>query len=284
MISLLDLLAYYKFPLDPRRVKIVRHKNEKISIDDLRRNGWFEAYQSIQDSEIFKECDHILSFSAEDSSASRFIGLYKVGACTQAAPAHVPANLPKDQEWLQSNSVHYTLTYCPAFKDLEDRLVIDWGKGALAWHQWLTDRTILEIRAQGRTLPPFRDYLRVHLTYDELTSLYGQVAAHKDWITGLSAIGAIYLITDSITGAQYVGSATGSHGLWQRWSEYARNGHGGNKVLEMLCTNASHDYPKAFRYSILDTFSRSLTRGEAIDLESFFKQKLGSRAFGLNAN
>jgi hypothetical protein len=53
--------------------------------------------------------------------------------------------------------------------------------------------------------------------------------------------------------------------------------------LKKLCAqSASH--PAAFRFSILETFSRSLSRDEALSLENFFKQKLGTRAFGLNAN
>jgi hypothetical protein len=71
--------------------------------------------------------------------------------------------------------------------------------------------------------------------------------------------------------------------LWQRWREYAKSGHGGKLRLKDLCgLNAGH--PPAFTFSILDTFSRTLSRDEALSLESFFKQKLGTRAFGLNAN
>lgn len=42
--------------------------------------------------------------------------------------------------------------------------------------------------------------------------------------------------------------------------------------------------PQSFQFSILDTFSRSLAPREALALETFFKHKLGSRSFGLNAN
>ena len=95
--------------------------------------------------------------------------------------------------------------------------MIDWGKGALAWHQWYRDRPAIEIPPTGRALPPFRDYLRVHLTFDDLQRLATQPDANRDWVAGLSAVGAVYLIVDSVTGEQYVGSATGTGGLWQRW-------------------------------------------------------------------
>lgn len=284
MIGLQELLQHYQIPCDFKKIKLVRHKSDKTNVDELRRNGWFEAYQGIQDSEIFKGCEYVLAFSAENSFTCRFIGLYKVGNCVPASDQHEPAGYDRAKDWIQPGSVYYSMVRDPLLQELEDRLVIDWGKGALAWHQWFTDRTILEIRAPGRALAPFHDYLRVHLTSDELKSLRTNPAAHQDWITGLSAVGAIYLITNSLTGEQYVGSATGNSGLWQRWCEYADNGHGDNKNLKALCLTDPANYPKMFRYSILDTFSRSLSREEAVKLESFFKQKLGSRTFGLNAN
>ena len=42
--------------------------------------------------------------------------------------------------------------------------------------------------------------------------------------------------------------------------------------------------PEAFYFSILETFSKTLTKEKAVELEAFFKVKLGTRAFGLNAN
>jgi hypothetical protein len=64
---------------------------------------------------------------------------------------------------------------------------------------------------------------------------------------------------------------------------YANNGHGNNQRLRQLCEGDIR-YPAAFRFSILETFSRSLSQAEALSLEAFFKKKLGSRAYGLNAN
>ncbi|MBI3372638.1 MAG: hypothetical protein HY017_12915 [Betaproteobacteria bacterium] len=52
----------------------------------------------------------------------------------------------------------------------------------LAWHQWFADREVVEIRPFGRALPPFRDYLRVHLSFDDLGRLVGQPDAHRDWV------------------------------------------------------------------------------------------------------
>lgn len=98
-----------------------------------------------------------------------------------------------------------------------------------AWHQSFTDRTVIEIRPEGRSLPPFRDYLRVNLSFKELAALCSGPHAHRDWVAALRAVGAIYLIVNTQSGEQsgeqYVGSATGTGGLRQRCCEYAvRNG------------------------------------------------------------
>ena len=93
----------------------------------------------------------------------------------------------------------------------------------------------------------------------------------------------IYLILDKRTGEQYVGSTYGADGLWQRWSNYAKNGNGGNKLLKKI-TEVDKKYANNFQWSILTTLSKTITKDEAIAIENKYKEKLGSRAFGLNEN
>jgi hypothetical protein len=99
----------------------------------------------------------------------------------------------------------------------------------------------------------------------------------------LSAVAGIYLITDNLTGQQYVGSAYGINGILGRWTIYAKNMHGDNVELKKLI----HENPNRFEYfqfSILQTLPKEMTKNEVIKTESIFKNKLGSRAFGLNSN
>lgn len=281
VIRLSEMLAARGFVPDPERVKLVRHKDSRLDGEALRSPGWPDVYQRYQSNPVFDGCSQIVVFLGEESFNSRFVGVYDVGARLSAADFPLPPGCPP--EWTGPEYFYYPLEKRGGFEDLEDRLVIDWGKAALSWHQWFADRAVVEIRPRGRALPPFQDYLRVHLSFDDLVRLAAQPDAHRDWIAGLSAVGAIYLVVDGLSGAQYVGSATGNGGLWQRWCEYAKTKHCNNQRLKELCDgNVGH--PAAFRFSILETFSRSLSRDEALSLETFFKQKLGSRAFGLNAN
>jgi len=281
VIALSQLLSIRGFNPDRKRVKLIRHKDSRFDLETFRRTPWFDVYQQYQSRPVFDGCTHILSFLGEEYPKSRFVGLYDVGPRRSAADHPLPTECPHP-EWSDPSYLFYPLHRRDEFVDLEDRLVIDW-KGALAWHQWYRDRLVVEIRPAGRALPPFRDYLRVHLTFEDLRRLAAQPDAHRDWVAGLSAVGGVYLIVDSLTGQQYVGSATGMGGIWQRWCDYAESGHGNNLKLRELCDRGLA-HPQAFRFSILETFSRTLSREEALAMEAFFKQKLGTRAFGLNAN
>ena len=276
-----QLLSVRNFNPDRKHVKLVRHKDSQFDLETLRRTPWFDIYQQYQSRPVFDGCTQIVSFIGEEYPKSRFVGVYDVGTRRSAAEFPLPADCPHP-EWATPTKNYYPLHKREDFADFEDRLVIDW-KGALAWHQWYRDRAVVEIRPAGRAIPPFRDYLRVHLTFDDLVRLVEEPDAHRDWVAGLSAVGGVYLIVDSLTGEQYVGSATGIGGIWQRWCEYAKSGHCGNLKLRDLCQKGA-GHPAAFRFSILETFSRTLSRKEALDLEEFFKKKLGTRAFGLNAN
>jgi hypothetical protein len=64
------------------------------------------------------------------------------------------------------------------------------------------------IRPRRACFPPFRDYLRVHLTFQDLQRLVAQAKAHRESVAGLLAVGGVDLIVDSLTGEQCVGSAS----------------------------------------------------------------------------
>ncbi len=100
----------------------------------------------------------------------------------------------------------------------------------------------------------FPRYDKVRLSFSQLESI---VKRNKsDWISALENQKAVYLITDLNNGKQYVGSAYGENGmLLQRWRNYIKSGHGGNKELVDLVEKVGLDYVKKnFQYSILVNF------------------------------
>jgi len=74
----------------------------------------------------------------------------------------------------------------------------------------------------------------------------------------LSSVKGVYVITDSINGKLYIGSASGnSEGVWQRWGAYAdiKNLTGGNiGFIEILETKNEEYIQKNFKYSIVEIF------------------------------
>lgn len=106
---------------------------------------------------------------------------------------------------------------------------------------------------------------------------------YSQWQTALSSAQGIYLIADTKTGKLYVGTADGAERFLGRWSEYARNGHGGNIALrELAGADASH--VRHFQFSILRVFSPSAPTALLDAAETHFKKALLSRGFGHNLN
>ena len=278
---ILDLLVSRGF--DPScKTKLVRHQDKNYDIPALIRDGWMDVYQALQGKDIYKGCEYIVTFTGDGGTRSKLMGIYRVEGVRMATPEDVPEDSPlavfRGQELFW-----YTLEHQGQYADLEGRVVVDWGKSARAWHQRMRNKPIIEIYPPGRSLQPFSDYLDFSLNHNELKDLIANPSAHRDWYSSLMAVAGIYLILAETTGQQYVGSAYGSEGIWGRWSQYASNGHGNNKLVREL-VKAHPDYPKAFRFSILQVLPKSTKDAEVIRWESRYKEKLGSRAMGLNSN
>jgi len=92
------------------------------------------------------------------------------------------------------------------------------------------------------------------------------------------------LITDLLTGKLYVGSATGNGGIWQRWLEYSKNGHGGNKEIKRLLKQSGLKRATHFSYSILEIADTHTSNEQILERESHWKDVLLTREYGLNAN
>lgn len=128
-----------------------------------------------------------------------------------------------------------------------------------------------------------------------MARLVNDPVRYKDVYQALSAVNGVYLVIDPISHKQYVGSASGSDGIYGRWKTYAEtNGTGGtgsdegNKRLVEHLKAHPNRYLK-LRYSILETMHRTGNeqkyRKTALELESSYKEKLDSRNMetGLNA-
>ncbi len=276
-IGLVDILKVAGF--DPTRpTKLVRHPDSL----GLRQQDWFELYQRYQRRPVFHGIKQLVSFRGLSGTRAGFDGVYLVNGY-RASSEGLLLDCPQAEQWKRNSRFFYDLERDPRFDDLQNRLVIDWGPAVRTWAQKVTNKAVLEILAPGRALEPFVDYLEFSLTHDQLKTLFAQEDAHRDWRSALSAVAGVYLILAQTSGDQYVGSAYGEGGIWGRWRTYAATGDGGNIKLRALIERNS-DYPKRFRFSVLQILPKTMALGEVLQREVLYKHKLGTRATGLNSN
>jgi hypothetical protein len=283
-LGLVDVLKMAGFdPTVP--TKLVRHQDRRYPVEELRRVGALERYQEYQGKPKFHGASQIVSFYGLPGTRAGFYGVYKVKGVSNHEPIDGPVveAYPKSAEWNRDAKFIYELERDTRFDGLRDRIIIDWGAGALAWVQNLDNKEVVEVLPHGRALPPFEDYLEFSLTYDQLIGLFENAEAHRDWRVPLCSVGGVYLVLAEKAGDLYVGSAYGVGGIWGRWESYARTGHGGNAQLKELMEK-DNDYPRRFRFSVLQTLPRTLSFEQVIRRERMFKDKLGTRTKGLNLN
>lgn len=268
MLTLRQILKTQSDILENSKVKIVRHKDNRQEYRHISKDrAALLEYQKEQGSDIFGECDYIVSFIGTERRKSVFIGVFRVG--------------PNKKK---NGKIYYELEQVSEFNDLIDRVVIDWGNNAISWHQWYhrQEKEVIEMLPKGH-VGNFPGLLEFVLDYNELKTLTANPDSNYEWYHHLSAVNGVYMILDTLTGVQYVGSANGKEGIWQRWSEYAKNKTGDNKLLKKLHEN-DPDYCLHFRFSILQTLPSNITQTEIVKIENLYKEKLGSRVHGLNDN
>ncbi len=288
MLGLVDVLKIEGFDAT-LLTKLVRHLDPRYPVEELsRRHDWLELYQryqnklSSQRKPNFHGAEQIVSFCGLSGGRARFFGVYKV---LRVRPASEGVTLPEcswSLEWNSTSKFFYDLERDTRFDCLRDRLIIGWQERQFVQKLANKPVPVLEILPPGRKLSAFDDYLEFSLTHAELRDLFDNEEAHRDWRIPLSAVSGVYLILAQTSGDLYVGSASGVSGIWGRWREYAKSGHGGNVRLRKLIESDPR-YPEQFRFSVLQTLSKTMARDEVIKRETLYKHKLGTRAIGLNS-
>lgn len=123
----------------------------------------------------------------------------------------------------------------------------------------------------------FPGYDNVNISWEKLSFVIDK----KDWKTALVNQKGVYLITDTLSGKRYVGSAYGDNMLYGRWKNYVDTCHGGNIDLKKLDT----DYiKKNFRYSILEIYKSTTDDKLIINREHYWMNLLltKDKRFGYN--
>jgi hypothetical protein len=148
-------------------------------------------------------------------------------------------------------------------------------------YQNLIVAEVLPTAYSGATFPGFDS---IDISFAELQTIV--VTQRADWKAALQHAKGVYVVTDTLSGKRYVGSAYGAHGLWSRWECYAGTGHGYSDDLTGLIRAEGMEYVQAyFRFALLEQRTMKTSDDVVIAREVFWKKVLLSRGpFGYNKN
>jgi len=236
--------------------------------------GKFKDYQEIQTKKNFNK-PYILSLININDNDWLFAGLWKV--------------IGIETDKYRLNNKYYFKYQTKELKGLDHltgKAIISFKKDFRA--SYLIGKKyeellfIKELRGQRMSVADFPGYNSVRVPFGLLNVIVNQQI--PSWKASLGNVSGIYLITDTKKGMQYVGSAYGGNGLWQRWSTYVKSGHGHNKELKVLLKNKGKDYSDNFQFSILEICDLNASEESIIQREIHWKEVLKTREFGLNKN
>lgn len=279
MLCFSDVLR--KNGLDPTQVKLIRHPMTNREFAAYYEHNMVFEYTRHQAAGFSKGYPYWAVFIGDKGSYAKFFAIYQVGDYVPDTPDVMPPGY-LEPESFQGKYAFYDLKYLDILKEYEGRLIIDWGKSTRMWHQkGSTEKPIIAIQSDVKMV--FSGFEDLILRYDELKEIVENPTIYDNWHTALSSVNAIYLIVDTETGKQYVGSAYGEGGLLGRWSCYVNTQHGNNKIMkEVICSHPERYH--SFQFSILQILPKTVTASEVIEIESLYKRKLMSIPFGMNGN
>ncbi len=134
---------------------------------------------------------------------------------------------------------------------------------------------VKELLEEPYAIHPFPGYKNLDISFMALENVI--LKDHPSWKNALTIKG-IYLITDTKTGKKYVGKASGEKGVWQRWSDYISDGHGGDVDLKkLLDANGGLTYARNYYKFTLLEIAESYTANDIDDRENYWKKVLMSR-------
>jgi hypothetical protein len=272
MLTLNLLLEAAGIPTN--QTQLVRHKGKgtrRRTAYDLWKaeDGTFERYQCVQGKPRFRLGGWIVSFVCSRFGETIFVGLYRVKS---RGPIDHPDALCPLGEHSVADCHFYELEKVDVLRDLEGKLIVDWGLGALSWVQnaHAQDKPIIELRRRKSELP-FPGFNTFSWPVRALTTV------PREWHNTLASSNGVYLLIELEHGHQYIGSTYNSEGFWGRWMSYCTNGHGGNEGLKLVAN-------KEYQVSVLEVASSSANKEDIVALEQKWKERLLTRRFGLNRN
>jgi hypothetical protein len=265
-----DLLRLVEPGLAPEETKV--HLATWNGVDnplDVYLSGNFPEWQRWQNRKNFEKRFVLSLIALSATNQWLFAGAYASDGCEQ-----------------RDSNYYYELTEINACSELNGRIVAQFVRPGrqsyLNCDRWSDQILLSEIYPRRLRVAGFPGYRAINLTKEELDIITSQTI--ESWMSALSSVAGVYLISDTKTGKLYVGSASGEGGIWQRWLAYSANGHGGNAELKQLLKLGGANRSSHFRFSVLEIADLHESREEVLRRESHWKSVLLSREYGLNLN
>lgn len=261
-VTLAHILAAVGLEAD--KVLLIRHPRSHKAVRDAVAVGQLREYTADQLPAFPSRHTYWVTFLGEEANSARLAACYR-------NEGHDGAG-------------QFALAETAILADLVDRLVIDWGPATRSWRQnGSTANTKPVIAILERPVEPFPGFEHLVVSFAKLDQVVSEPRRYATWHAAMSAVNAIYLIVDTKTGRQYVGSAYGVGGLLGRWRAYVDTYHGGNQLMvaELHADPATYE---RLQFAVLQILPKSTTADEVIAVEALYKSKLLTKQFGLNAN
>lgn len=272
MLGIFDLINILNPDISPTNSKIhLANWNGEENPLDVYFMGEFEEWQRWQTRRNFERKFVISLISMPRLDHWLFAGVH----------------ISKKPEWYDDSKLYkYDLIEDKLCHELNGRLIVSFRRPGrqsyLNSENWASQILVNEILPEKLFIGEFPGYKAINLTHDELKLIVRQ--SLESWRTALSNVAGVYLISDTLSGKLYIGSASGEGGIWQRWVDYANDGHGGNVELRKILGESDINRVKSFQYSVLEIADIHASHDDIIKRESHWKNILMTRKYGLNAN
>lgn len=278
MIKLTDFLNIDEPSFSQYKIHFATDAKEKRKPYNEFLCGNFEKWQAFQTNKNFNR-KYIVSLIYFEKDVWMFAGVYQV--CGEPEKT----NCDGIELW------KYPLIATDTQQDMIGRAFFRFKKEFRASYPCLelvsngiavADMQISYISDKKASITDFNGFDSINIDYSTLQYIVANNI--PSWKTALSNAKGVYLIVDTKSGKQYVGSAYGDDCIWQRWFAYAKTGHGGNAELKNLLNENGENYKYNFKYSMLEICNMNLGNEYVISRETYWKNTLMTRQFGLNKN
>jgi len=271
MLKLVDLIRLFEIDLG-NDFKIHCATGSNPTPLEAFVEGSFQQWQEYQNKQNF-QCEKILSLISLGPNKWMFAGVYEV--------CGVQRKKRGEKVWFE-----YSTRLLPGLDSLVGRAIVHFEKKFRASYlkgpSYAQKLFLTELREEKLSVGEFPGYNQTLLSYHLLKTVIRKQP--PSWKAALENVSGVYLVMDNQNGKTYVGSAYGGEGLWQRWTAYAKNGHGGNRELRDVLSAKGAAYKQHFQFAILEVFDLNAGKDYALKRENHWKTVLRSREFGYNGN